>query len=276
MKEFSYQVSWRSSSRNLGAHRGNQAGAGFEYLGAVPFGSQPDARYLDVKAMLADPLGQLMVKSFRQTATVPIHVVLDVSGSMGFGQKLARLTELAESIALSAWRSGDPFAGWVCDDAILWDWCVPLRRQRGLPEDWVQGLQAFKARERGVGGLLQVASQLGRQRALVFLASDFHFPLAGVQAVMEAYALHDVIPIVLWESGEYDRLPRWGLAELRDPETGGKRRLFLRPALTAQIKNAFAQRRAELSQVLSCYGREPFFLIDGFDAESMTRYFYPA
>lgn len=117
---------------------------------------------------------------------------------------------------------------------------------------------------------------LGRHKSLVFLVSDFHWPSSQREALFQALARHDVVPVVLWDSGEYEHLPRFGMVELRDPETGQHRRLWLRPGLLERLQNGFRQRRMELSQFCSAHGREPFFLVDRYDADAMTRYFYPA
>jgi uncharacterized protein (DUF58 family) len=274
--EFHYKIPWRATGGHPGHHPGAQTGRGFEYQGSVPFASQPDARHLDVRAMLADPFGQLMVKSFRQRAAVPLWLLADVSASMGFGNKTARLAEFGEALAWSAWRAGDPFGCFACDGEIHRDLSLPLRRHKGVAADWRGRIEQFRPDSGQHGGLLEAAWQLGRQRALVFLVSDFHLPDAQLAALFDALALHDVVPVVLWDSGEYENLPGFGLAQLQDPETGQRRRLFLRPALRGKIALSYAKRRERLISACSAHGRAPFFLAGRFDAEAMTRYFYPA
>lgn len=272
--EFHYPIPWRSQGRHPGHHPGSQVGAGFEYLGAVPFASQPDARHLDVRATLADPFGQWMVKTFRQRAAVPVWLLADVSASMGFNGKLARLAEFGEAIAWSAWRTGDSFGCFACDGVIHWDLSLPLRWHKGVAAEWRGRLGQFQPRSGQHQGLSQAATQLGRQRALVFLASDFHLPDAELTALFDTLALHDVVPVVLWDSGEYENLPDWGLAEVRDAETGARRRLFLRPALREKIAASYAGRREVLVRLCSAHGRAPFFLPGRFDPDAMTGYFY--
>ena len=274
--EFHYQIPWRAQGRAAGRHPGQAAGAGFEYLGAAPFASQPDARHLDMRAMLADPFGQLMVKSFRQRAAVPVWLLADVSASMGFGDKIARLAAFGAALAWSAWRSGDPFGCLACDAAIRWDLSLPLRWHKGAAAEWQERLRPFQPAAGRHQGLLEAAAHLGRQRALVFWLSDFHLPEAELAGLLQALALHDVVPVVLWDRREYEGLPSFGLAELRDPETGARRRLFLRPGLRAKIAARYAERRRRLSDLCAAQGRAPFFMTDAFDAEAMTRYFYPA
>jgi uncharacterized protein (DUF58 family) len=243
----------------------------------VSFAGQADARHLDVRAMLADPFGQLMVKSFRQRAAVPVWVLADVSASMGFGGKLTRLAEFADAAAWSAWRTGDPFGCFVCDGAIRWDLSLPLRWHKGLAEGgWNARIEQFRPDAGRHEGLLEAAWQLGRRRSLVFLLSDFHWPEAELATLFDALAGHDVVPVVVWDEAEYAKLPGFGLAELLDPETGLRRRLFLRPALREKIAQCYAQRREQLTGLCSAQGRLPFFLSDRFDPEAMTRYFYPA
>jgi len=273
--EFHYQIPWRAQGGRPGHHASAQTGGGLEYQGSVPFASQPDARHLDIRAMLADPFGQLRVKSFRQRAAIPVWLLADVSASMGFGDKLARLAEFGEALAWSAWRSGDPFGCHACDGAVRWDLGLPLRWHKGVAAQWRGRIGQFRAGSGQHGGLLEAAAHLGRQRALVFWVSDFHVPDAELETLFNALALHDVVPVVLWDRAEYEDLPGFGLAEWQDPETGARRRLFLRPSLREKIAARYALRRERLTGLCSAHGRAPFFLDGGFDADAMTRYFYP-
>lgn len=276
MLEFHYQIPWRTSNRQPGHHLGSQVGAGFEYLGSVPFSQQPDARHLDKRAMLADPFGQLMVKTFRQRAAVPVWLLADISASMGFNGKTDTLAQFAESLAWSAWRTGDPFGCLACAEGIDWDLSLPLRMQRGATADWRERWAQLRPASATHDGLLEAAWQLGRQRSLVFLLSDFHWPDAFLAALLEALALHDVVPVVLWDGAEFQDLPTFGLAVLQDAETGQRRRVLMRPSLRHKIALRYAERRQQLTSLCAAYGREPFFLSGGFDAEAMTAYFYPA
>ena len=243
----------------------------------MPFSSQPDPRYLDIRAMIADPMQQLMVKSFRQRAAIPVYLLADLSASMGFVGKIAKtglLSEFAAAVAWSAWRTGDPFGFYACDSQIRLDLSLPLRLHRGMEEGLSGQIRSFKPQANDVLGLLEAATLLGRQRALVFLVSDFHFPLSQIDALFNSLVRHDVVPVVLWDSGEYENLPRYGWAEIQDPETGQRRRLFLRPSLLQRIRERFAERKEELTRICVRHGREPFFLVDRFDPDAMTRYFY--
>ncbi len=275
--EFHYSVGWRASGAHPGTHRSGHLGSGHEFAGQVPFIANPDPRHLDLRASLHDPYGQLMVRSFRQRSAIPVFVVADLSASMGFrgmADKLENLARFTASAAYSAYRTGDPFGFVGCDEGIRSDLLLPLRLHKSAAPDLYERLRGLSPAGRSAEALCQAAPHLGRQRALVFLVSDFHFPLDRLDTLLSSLTRHDVVPVVLWDSAEYERLPPRGLTCVEDPETGERRRLFMRPSLREKFRTAFEQRRTALIHLCIQRGREPFFVIDRFDAEALTRYFY--
>lgn len=274
--EFHYSVGWRAPGAHPGPHRSGQPGGGYEFAGHMPFVANPDPRNLDLRASLSDPFGQLMVRTFRQRSAIPVFVVADLSASMGFtgnGSKLENLALFAASVAYSAYRSGDTFGFIGCDEAIRWDLLVPLRFHKAAAPELYDRLLSFTPTGRSAEALEQAASHLGRRRALVFLVSDFHLALDRLNSLLGTLARHDVVPVALWDNAEFERLPEWGLVYVEDPETGERRRLFMRPALREKFRMMFERRRDALVHLCTRHGREPFFVVDRFDADALTRYF---
>ena len=277
ISEFHYQVSWRAQGAHPGNHLGLQTGGGYEFSGCAPLMDYPDPRNLDVRATLADPFGELKVRSFRQRASIPVYLLADLSASMGFQgqvQKTALLASISVAAAYSAYRTGDPFGLIACDSRIRWELSLPLRWRKGMAMELHERLANFQPNASSARGLLEAVPYIGKRRALVFLVSDFHFPLAEVEQIFGALLHHDLVPVVVWDSAEFERLPAWGLMELQDPETGKRRSLFLRPSLRNKLRERFAERREELTRLCAHYGREPFFVVDRFDPDAMTGYFY--
>ncbi|MBS1213311.1 MAG: uncharacterized protein H6R26_1928 [Proteobacteria bacterium] len=277
--EFHYRVPWRAKGAHPGHHAGATTGDGFEFHGHAPLTARPDPRHLDVRATLSEPFGQLMVKSFRQSSAIPVYLLADLSASMNFAgtrRKIDLLAEFAAAIAFSAYRTGDPFGLFACDDRIRQELTIPLRWHKGLAAEMLARLAAFQPAGPNARGLLETVPELGRQKALVFVASDFHFPSVELESLLDALAHHDVVPVVLWDSAEYEKLPSWGWADLADAETGQTRRMFMRPSLRAAIGECYKRRREELRHLFVSRGREPFFLVDRFDPDTLTRYFYQA
>ncbi len=275
LEDFHYQVAWRSHSAVPGHHFSTQSGGGYEFHGHASLLSNPDARHVDVHASLHDPFGQFVVKTFRQRSSIPVYVLADLSGSMGFrgGRKTRILAHFAAITAYSAYRTGDPFGFIGIADEINWDLFLPLRWQKGIMGGIFNRIAEFQPQGKSVEGLFEAANHIGKQRALIFLISDFHFPLNKLNAIMECLTRHDVIPVVLWDSLEFE-LPNWGIYRLYDPENGEERCIFMRPRLREKMRDLFLQRQHSLTQLCLTYGRQPFFLIDRFVPEAMSQYFF--
>ncbi|MGH8732802.1 MAG: hypothetical protein ACREVB_03885, partial [Burkholderiales bacterium] len=100
-----------------------------------------------------------------------------------------------------------------------------------------------------------------------------HLPAAQIEAALSALCRHDVVPIVLWHGAEYERLPRFGLCELHDPETGARRLVLMRRRLRAKVIDAYRRQQQRLRRLCIAHGREPFFLVDRFEPDRLTEYF---
>lgn len=276
IEEFHYTIPWRATSPHPGAHASRLQGGSEEFAGLVPFAANPNPRHLDIRASLNDPFGQLSVRSFRQSSNIPVVVIADLSASMGFsgrGDKAELLARFTASAAWSAYRHGDRFGFIGGAEALDEDLFIPPRLHKGGLPELYERLRDYPRSGRDMTGLLAAAERLGKQRTLVFLVSDCHFPLERLDALLATLTRHDVVPIVIWDSAEYERLPAWGLVLIEDAETGTRRRLLMRPRLREKFRDRYRQRHAALAQVFRQRGRSPFFLIDRFDADALTRYF---
>lgn len=271
MEEFHYRIPWRSRNVHPGHHRSQIQGVGLEFRGHATLIDYPDPRKLDIHASLHDPFGQHKVKLFSQTSLIPILVVADLSASMGFGTKPKLLSRLAAAIAYSAYRTGDLFGFLGVNDRIVLQY--PLRFSKCLALELKHRLEKGPFQGKHLG-MLRVGPYLGRQRALLFLISDFHFALTEVEALLTRLKPHDVVPVALWMSQEWQAPARWGWAKLYDPETGHRRFLWLSPSSQAKLACAFCNRREQLIALCRRYGRPPFFIEDEFYPEKLTQYFW--
>ena len=275
--ELHYRVGRPVLGHFPGHHRSPRGDSGFEFRGHASLLDAPDPRRLDLHASLRDPFGQWRVRVHSQRKSIPVRVVADVSASMGFRGRHAKLDVVAdftESLAWSAWRTGDSFGFVGCDAGLppaLWQ---PPTRARGAGAVVANKLRAWRPDGRSALGLLQVPEVLPRQRALLFLVSDFHMPLPLLEAVLAGTAMHDVVPVVLWDALEFDLGERRGLAPVIDPESGQRRLVWWRPALRAKWLAWHAARREALLQVFRAHRLEPLFIEGGFDAGAVTRHFH--
>lgn len=272
IEEFHYRVGWRTSSAHHGHHGSRTRGAGYLFDGHTSLINQPDPRKLDVHATLHNPFGELQVKLFRQTSSLPIVVVADFSASLNFGSKPTELARCVSSIAYSAYRTGDPFAFFVVRDRIEWQLHWPLRIYKGLAWELGARLERLKPKGDSTLGLIQLGAHLGARKSLVFLLSDFHFPLEQIMGLLQSYQPHDVVPVVFWDQNEW-QLPNRGLLRLRDPESGFEKAYWMTPKLKRQITRRFKTRRKALTALCRRFGRPPLFLENRFSADQFSQYF---
>lgn len=276
MQEFHYKLGWRVRGQRPGYHESSTQGSGMEFVGHAPLAGSSDPRRIDVRASMANPLGDWLVRLHRSRAAIPVCVLLDLSASMGFvgvQRKLDVVNSFIASAAFSATRTGDAFGLIAADDEVREEVWVPVTHARSAAQLALQRLA--RVRPSGQAGALLKATQwLPRTRSLVFLVSDFHLPLPQLTEVLDAMSHHEVVPIVVWDAAEGERLPRFGLVDLSDPETGARRTLLMRPSLRQRWLDNMARRRQSLLECFAQARVRPFFLESSFDADALTRYFH--
>lgn len=277
IKEFSYHISWRSRSRRPGRHKSNQRGMGMEFRGHTTLLSYPDPRRIDIRQTIRDPMEQVYVRIFNQKSATPVFVMCDLSGSMQYSvphTKLTTAAEITRSVAQSATRNGDPVAFVGFDDELRDEWVSTLSARPHSMLELADRLENHLPDEVGAGALIQSARVLPRERALIFLVSDFHMPLEQLEEALLLMLRHHIVPVVLWNSSEYKDLPEFGVTSINDPETGERRTLFLRASYRQRILDTFAARRKAIEDMFMKFDMQPFFVEDRFDADLLSDYFH--
>ncbi|HVY80991.1 MAG TPA: hypothetical protein VG994_08430 [Steroidobacteraceae bacterium] len=277
--EFHYRLPRRLGAWRPGAHPASTLGAGQEFVAHANLFDRPDPRRLDLRASLRDLRGDWLVRVNRQRAAVPVHVLVDVSASMTFGapqSKLSVVAEFIEALGQSAFRLGDGVGMSAFDSRERMDLFVPAVLSRGMGARMAALLRACEARGRDASGLAEAAARLAGRPGLIFLASDFHWPLERLEPVLDAFAHAYVVPLVVWDVAELEPPAHSGLLSVWDVESQSRRTLWMRPKLRARWHEAVARRRAALSDVFARRNIRPFYMTGRFDSEAMSRYFLEA
>lgn len=275
--EVHYRVGAPVRGHFPGHHRSTRGSSGFEFRGHASLLDAPDPRRIDLHASLRDPFGTWRVRIHSERQSIPLMVVADLSASMSFRGREARtevLADLVDSLAWSAWRHGDGFGFIGCDSEVRADLLQVPTRQRGAGAELARTLRAMHPTGRDARGLLDAPRHLGRQRALLFLVSDFHLPVETIAAVLDGFAAHDVVPVVLWDPIECGLSAARGLARVIDPETGRQRLVWWRPALRSRWQRWWAERRETLVGLFARHRLKPLFIEGAYDAEAVTRHFH--
>ena len=277
--EFHYRLPRRLGAWRAGSHPATTLGAGQEFASHASLYDRPDPRRLDLRASLRDLRGDWLVRISRQRAAVPVHVIVDVSASMAFGSprsKLHRVAEFVEALAQSAFRVGDSLGMAAFDEHERTELLVPALLSRGTGTLMATLLRDCVARGRGANGLREAVQRHAGRAELIFLVSDFHWPLEQLEPVLDLLSHAFVVPMVVWDHAEIEPPGRSGLLSLWDVESRSQRTLWMRPALRAQWHEAVVRRRQEIAERCARRNIRPFHIEGEFDGEAMSRYFLEA
>ena len=306
--EFHYRLPGRIGGQRPGSHPGSSLGAGQEFVAHRSLYDHPDPRRLDLRASLRTLTEDWLVRVNRQRAGIAVRALVDVSASMSFGAqrpKLHAVADFVEALGMSAFRVGDAVGMMAFDVAERTDLFMPARVSRGVGSIMAEALREVADGERGElgmtrgartarelrgaahdarsagelganDGLEEASSRLAGQQGLVFLLSDFHWPLARLDSALDLMAHATVIPIVVWDSAETEPPTRNALASLSDMESGARRTLWLRPKLRDEWRQGVARRRAEIDGYFNAHTLRPFYMEGSFDADALSRYFFEA
>lgn len=288
VEEFHYRLPASFGGQRQGAHRGRSLGAGQQFAAHKRLFDHPDPRRLDLRASVRDVRGEWLVRVPRQRVAVPVHAVVDVSASMHFGAQRSKLqvaADFVESLGRSAFRTGDAVGLLAFDHGLREDLHRPARHSRGAGLAMAEALRACEAESayqhdathrHTVEALQRTVTPLAGRPGLVFLVSDFHWPIEPLQAVLQALSPACIVPIVIWDPAETEPPAGTALLAVSDAESGVRRTLWLRDGLRRQWTDAVAARRAALHALFDAHGLAPLHLHGRFDAEALTRHFMEA
>jgi len=273
-RDLPYRLFGRARGVTAGAHRAVGSGGAGAFLRHASLLEAPDARRIDMRASLLDPLGGLKVRRFENRARIDVFVLLDLSGSMRFGRagEGDPVAELCATIAHAAARGQDRFGMIAAGPSARADLAIRATRRRGVPEEIWRALRREPGEGSGVAGLLESLDHLPTRRSLVFVVSDFLLPTETTESLLGALWRHDVAPVVVRSSTVEGRLPAFGLVETRDLETGRRRLVLMRKALREAWREKARRRREELDRIFLSHGRPAFDLVDRFDPAAFADY----
>ncbi len=250
-------------------------GRGMAFSEVRPYQPGDEIRSIDwnVTARMNDA----HVKVFTEVRELTVMLLVDISGSQGFGSrgktKGEMAAEVAAQIAFSAIANNDRVGLVLFSDQV--ELVIPPKKGRKHVLRVVTEILEHRAVGRGTdlsAGLTWLL-RVAKRRAVTFLISDFL--VEEYEAALRAAArTHDVIPVVVRDPFE-DAFPRLGLVELEDPETGQRTVVDTSSPTTANaFQSAMRTRRAERTQVFRRLELDAVELRAGEDhGEALVRFF---
>ncbi|MAA53111.1 MAG: DUF58 domain-containing protein [Phycisphaerae bacterium] len=195
-------------------------GRGMEFEEVRQYQIGDDVRTIDwnVSARAGEPF----VKVFREERELTVMLLVDLSGSQNFGThrqfKRELVAEIGATLALSAIRNNDK-VGLICftDRVELF---VPPRKGPRHVLRVIRELLALEPEGRGtdLSVALEYLNRIQKRKCTAFMISDFID--SGFESAMQiARRKHDLIAVDVRDRFE-EEIPRMGLVEVRDNETG--------------------------------------------------------
>ncbi len=166
-----------------------------------------------------------------------VQAIVDVSASMAFGErrpKLHAVADFIEALGQSAFRAGDALGMSAFDSGERMDLFVPALQSRGSGALMASLLRACEAGGSGAAGLESATLRFAGRPGLIFLVSDFLWPLQPLVRALDLLSHAYVVPVVVWDRAEVEAPAFTGMASLRDVESGAQRTLWMRPKVRAR------------------------------------------
>ncbi|NLT69594.1 MAG: DUF58 domain-containing protein [Verrucomicrobiaceae bacterium] len=190
-----------------GRHRSPVRGSAIEFAQYRKYVPGDDTRRLDWRTW--GRTDRYYIKEFEADTNLRLCLIIDTSGSMGYGEpgstRLDYARRLAGTLAYLAGQQGDAIGLYGASTGF--DRETPPRRgprHLGLVLDHIAGLRA-----EGESGLVQAiheAAEKIRQRALIVIFSDFLFPPEPLREAFQhlRFRKHDVSVFHLLDREEID------------------------------------------------------------------------
>lgn len=203
-----------------------------------------DVRSIDwnVTARFREPF----IKIFEEERELSVMLIIDVSGSMYFGEgadsKLSLAVELAATLAFSAAKKNDKVGAVFISDQI--EYVIPPKKGFGHVHFLLRKLIDFEPvsakTELNVG--LSYARSVLKQRSICFIISDF----TEVDSIKEGLAntarKHDLIALSVADPGE-KKLPDVGFVRWLNAETGATNWI---DSSSPKVRQAYEEKQEQL------------------------------
>ncbi|MFP4164832.1 MAG: DUF58 domain-containing protein [Chitinispirillaceae bacterium] len=230
-------------------------GRGMEFSEVRAYMDGDDVRTIDwnVTARMGSPY----IKKHVEERELTVMLMVDASSSGEFGSvekfKGEMAVELCSLLAFSAIRNNDRVGLIIFTSGV--ETFIPPRKGRNHVLRVIRELLYFKPSQKGtdIGGALKFLNQIQRKNSVVFLVSDFMS--SGFDAPLRvASKRHDLVAVSVRDPRE-DELPRVGLIELEDAETGETVLIDTRSkAMLDQYRKERRERREALDDLLRTTG----------------------
>jgi uncharacterized protein (DUF58 family) len=239
LNRFEFMVRKRVASVYAGKRHSVRIGRGVgvvDYRGYLP---GDDIKSIDWK--LYARTEKLYIKRFEEEKEASVHILLDASRSMDFGEprKFDYAARLALGIAYLFNKQNEKFSINTFSEEVEIN---PLRNGKGYLLEAIERLNRLRLEGRtDIDSCSRKYSGVIKSRSMVVLLSDFLDELDSIKRCVHRFSKHDLILIHVADTSEM-KLDLWGDVRLHDLETRRVMKTYISPRL-----------REEYHQLLSAH-----------------------
>ena len=164
------------------------------------------------------------IKVFEEERELTLLLVVDISGSKGFGSKNQLkseiATEIAATLAFSATQNNDKIGLILFSDQI--ELYIPPKKGKSHVLRIIREILEFepKSKKTSISNVLKFISQIMKKKAIVFLISDFVSDEDSYEHNLKIVSKkHDVTGVRVYDHRE-EKMIDVGLVNMIDSETG--------------------------------------------------------
>ena len=194
-------------------------GMTFSEVRQYQFGDDVRAIDWNVTARYNEPY----IKVFEEERELTMLLMVDISGSEGFGSKSQMkneiVTEIAATMAFSATQNNDKIGLILFSDQI--ELYIPPKKGKSHVLRIIRELIEFKPKSTrtDLSQALKFLSGTQKKKAIVFMISDFMANDDYEQTLKIASKKHDITGIRVFDIRE-EKMPNLGMVNMLDAETG--------------------------------------------------------
>ncbi len=258
LDRMSLLITKRITSNYVGERQAIYTGRGLIFKDHAIYAPGDDYRAIDWRVYAR--LDKLFVKRFEEERNLTVHVIIDYSGSMGFGGKIKKY-EYADMLGIG-------FA-----------YMAMRHNERFVVSTFADQLEVFKPK-RGRSNLMRVLDYLNNKKpkglskletslnsykkrvtskSYIVIISDFLYDPAEIKQAIQRYKDHHVVLIQVLDKNEYS-LDLEGDFKLVDVETEDTLRTFISPYARKQYLELLAGHQARIRKACDEIGAR-FFVV---------------
>ena len=191
-------------------------GNGMEFSDIRRYAPGDDVKKIDWKVTAKQR--KAYVKEFVEERELSVFLLVDISASNRFKEKLDLITELVGSLAFSANKNGDRVGALFFSNQI--ERVIPLKKGKKHTLSIIENLLTInpKGDKTNIAMALRYFGKVFKRRSVIFLISDFLDDNYEKELKILSQR-HEIIPVRIGDN-KYESLPIGAIFTLEDAETG--------------------------------------------------------